>query len=210
MKIAIITCTTSNRKWLYDITNPGKSKYAAMHGYDYIFSDTFYPDRSKGVYWLKPAFIRENISEKYDWILWMDDDAGILKFDFDLELFIKENEEFGKDIYAAEDLNGLNAGVLLLRSNDENKSIFDFIYNSMEPVYKSAIYQDQSALLDISKRLDVLKLVDGHILNAYDRLLTFSPKNQMTSDTFILHIAGGDEFKRHNFNRIKALFTKGI
>jgi len=206
MKIGIITCTTPNRKWIYDITNPGKMKYAELHGYDYIFSDNFYPDKSKGVYWLKPAFIKENISEKYDWILWLDDDASIIKQDFDLEKFINDNVEDGKDVYAAEDLNGLNAGVLLVRSTEETKQLFDFIYNKMEPVYKNAVYQDQSALDAITKDLGNLKIIDGHVLNAYNANLTFSPKNQQTSDTFILHIAGGDGFKLANLNRIKELF----
>lgn len=208
MRIAILTCTTANRKWLYDITNPSKEKYALAHGYDYIFSDTFYPDKSKGVYWLKPAFIKENISEKYDWILWLDDDAGIIKPDFDLEAFIMGIEEPGKDIYAAEDLNGLNAGVLLVRSNIDNKAIFEFIYDKMEPVFKNSTFQDQSALEKIAKELKILKLIDGHIINAYNKDLTLSPKNQQTDDTFILHIAGGDGFKRVNVNRIKELFKE--
>lgn len=208
MNIGIVTCTTQNRKWLYDITNPSKKKYANLYNYDYIFSDTFYPDTTKGVYWLKPAFIAQHITNKYDWILWLDDDAGIIKFDFNIEQFIKSVEEADKDIYAAEDLNGLNAGVLLVRSTDNARKIFDFIYNKMEPIYKTATFQDQSALIKIATELNTLKLVDGHVFNAYNRSLTISPKNQQTNDTFILHIAGGDAFKQANLNKIKTLFTE--
>lgn len=206
MRVAILTCTTPNRKWLYDITNPGKMKYAKSHGYDYIFSDEFYPDKSKGIYWLKPAFISKNISDKYDWILWVDDDASIIKQDFDLEKFITNVDEDGKDIYAAEDINGLNAGVLLLRSTEDNRSLFDFIYNKMESKYRFAKFQDQSALAAVAKHLNILKIVDGHVLNAYNSRLTISPKNQQTKDTFILHIAGGSSFKEANKEFIKELF----
>lgn len=206
MNIAIITCTTPNRKYLYDITNPAKEKYAKLHKYDYIFSDTFYPDKTKGVYWLKPAFIAEHISEKYDWILWCDDDASIIKQNFDLEKFITDVAESDKLIYAAEDLNGFNAGVLLVKSCDESKAIFKFVYEKMEPIFKHAQYQDQSALEKLGKELNAIKFVDGHILNAYNSALTISPKNQQNDTTFILHIAGGDAMKRAYFQQIKELY----
>lgn len=207
MRIAIITCTTANRKWLYDITNPCKAKYASEHGYDYIFSNSFYPDPSKGFFWLKPAFIAENISDKYDWIIWCDDDAGIIKQDFDLEKFIKSVDEPDKLVYAAEDLNGFNAGVLLVKSNAESKSIFKFVFEKMEPVFKKAVYQDQTALEKLVKDLNVLKIIDGHIFNAYNKDLTVSPINQQTEDTFIVHIAGGEGLKRNNLDKIKKLFN---
>lgn len=206
MRIAIITCTTSNRKWLYDITNPCKEKYAKEHGYDYIFSDTFYPDKTKGFFWLKPAFIAENISEKYDWIIWCDDDAGIIKQNFDLEKFITNVEEEDKLVYAAEDLNGFNAGVLLVKSVPESQTIFKYVYEKMEPVFKHAIYQDQTALEKIVKDLDVLKIIDGHIFNAYNKELTISPINQQTEESFIVHIAGGEGMKRNNLQKIKELY----
>ena len=207
MRIAIITCTTSNRKWLYDITNPCKTQYAKKHGYDYIFSDSFYPDPTKGVFWLKPAFIAENISDKYDWIVWCDDDAGIIKQDFNLEEFIKSVEEPDKLVYAAEDLNGFNAGVLLIKSTDDSKSVFKFVYEKMEPVFKTAIYQDQTALEKVVKDMDILKLIDGHIFNAYNKDLTISPINQQNENTFIVHIAGGEGMKRNNLDKIKTLFS---
>lgn len=206
MKIAILTCTTENRKWLYDITNPTKEKYCKNHNYDYIFSDTFYPNKEKGIYWLKPKFISENISEKYDWILWLDDDAGFINQNFDLEDFIKKNEEPNKLIYAAEDLNGLNAGVLLIKSCQKSKEIFNFIYEKMEPIYKNKKFQDQDALKDITKDINVLKLVDGKIINAYDKNLTKSIKNQRNEKSCILHIAGGTDFKLKHIDQIKEIY----
>jgi hypothetical protein len=206
MKIAVITCTTENRKWLYEITNPSKIDFCKKHSYDFIFSDTFYPDKNKGVYWLKPAFISENISDKYDWILWLDDDAGFIK-DLDLENFIQENAENYSVLAAKDDFNGFNAGVMIVKSSPEMKNTFKFIYEKMEPIYKKSKFQDQDATLKILTELNLIKYVDGHIINAYDEKLTKSKINQRTENTSILHIAGGTEFKLHNLDYIKRLFV---
>lgn len=206
MKIAIITCTTENRKWIYDITNPSKQKYCESHGYNYIFSNNFYPDRSKSVYWLKPAFIAENISADYDWILWCDDDAGIIDQNFDLEKFIETVQEEDKLVYAAEDLTGINAGVLLVKSCEMSKQLFKFIFEKLEPIFKTSRFEDQDALIAITSKMNNLKLIDGKIINAYDPRITISPKNQRTADSYILHIAGGTPLKLLKFKLIQEIF----
>ena len=206
MKLAVITCTTENRKWLYDITTPSKIDFCKRHSYDFIFSDTFYPDKSEGVYWLKPAFIANTISDKYDWVLWLDDDAGFIK-DFDIEQFINEHSYNYSVLAAKDDFNGFNAGVMLVKSTPEMKDTFDFIYNKMEPIYKKSRFQDQDATLKILTDLDAIKYVDGHIINAYDPKLTKSVINQRNNTTAILHIAGGTDFKLHHLDYIKTLFV---
>lgn len=200
MQVAILTCSTQNRKWLYDITNPTKEKYCKEHGYTYIFSDTFYPDKSRHPYWNKIKFVAENL-KNYDYVIWMDDDAGFIKFDKSLEEFLK------CDFGYCEDLNGFNCGVFVVKNTPDNQNIFDFMWNNMYDKFKNHRFPEQDALLQIYQK-DMPELAtefDGKIYNAYDKSVIIS-KNQRNDDSIILHIAGGSDYKERNKELIRRLY----
>jgi lipopolysaccharide biosynthesis glycosyltransferase len=202
MKIAILTCSTQNRKWIYDLTNPTKEKYCAKNNIDYIFSDTFYPDKSRHPYWNKIKMICDYLP-KYDWVIWIDDDAGFINnYSFD-ELLSNVNKPF---LYC-EDLNGFNSGVMFIKNTKQMQSIFEFIWNKMYEEYKNHICPEQDAINQIIKDLNLGQCIDGHLYNAYDIRTLKSDKNQRNNNTLILHIANGSGYKEMHKDLIKELFS---
>ena len=83
MKIAVVTCTTENRKWLYDLTNPTKEKYCKKYNVDYIFRTDVYYDKDYLPGWNKILFILEYLN-KYDYVMWMDDEWTVVSADHSL------------------------------------------------------------------------------------------------------------------------------
>lgn len=200
MKVAILTCSTKNRKWLYDITNATKARYCSIFGYEYIFDDEFYPDKERHPYWNKIKFTSQYLP-KFDYVVWMDDDAGFVRYDLPLDGFLNCN--FGY----CEDLNGFNCGVFSVRKTIQNAAIFEYIWSRMYPEFKTHAFPEQDALKEIYQhRMPNLGTqFDGSIYNAYDPVVIKS-KNQRTQESLILHIAGGSEYKERNKQLIRDLF----
>lgn len=204
MKCAILTCSTPNRKWLYDITNPTKQKYCEKYGYTYIFSDTYFPDKSRHPYWNKIAFVRDYL-EQFDSVIWLDDDAGFIKYDRPLTELIASN--FGY----CEDINGLNCGVFSVKSTDENLFIFNYIWTKGYSVFHKNKFPEQDALKYIYQKSkpQLSTKLDGSIYNAYDERIIVS-NNKRTEDTLILHIAAGSKFKEQNKDFIRDLYEHNL
>ena len=201
MKLAVLTCSTTNRKWLYDITNPTKEKYCQKHNIDYIFSDSFYPDKSRHPYWNKIKMICDYLP-KYDWVIWIDDDAGFINNTSIKPVLENSDKEF---LYC-KDMNGFNAGVMFIKNTKTMQTAFSFIWNKMYDSFKTKKFPEQDAIKKIINDLSAGKSVDGHLYNAYDKSLTFCAENQANENTIILHIAGGSDFKEHHKEDIKRLF----
>lgn len=201
MKIAVLTCSTQNRKWLYDITNPTKEHYCKQHKMDYIFSDTFYPDMARHPYWNKIKMICDYLPQ-YDWVVWIDDDAGFIN-DTSIEDVIKSAE---KPFMFCEDMNGFNSGVMFIQNTELMQQTFEFIWDKMYPVFKNHQFPEQDALKKIINDLDAGQVIDGHLYNAYDKSLTICQNNQANENTIILHIAGGSWFKEQHKDDIRRLY----
>ena len=203
MKVGILTCSTPNRKWLYDITNRTKEIYATRYGYDYIFSDCFYPDRTRHPYWNKIKFIADNM-KKYDWVLWLDDDAGFIA-NTTIEPIFDTNANF----LFANDMNGFNSGVMAIKNTFEMQGAMLFIWEKLYSIYKTHEFPEQDALFHlIVKSLNLGKSIDGRKYNAYSNQLTISNINQADESTIILHIAGGSVFKERHKECIANLFSR--
>lgn len=201
MQIGILTCSTPNRKWLYEITNRTKEKYAVKNGMHYVFSETFYPDKSRHPYWNKIKMILDYLP-KYDWVVWIDDDAGFIRDTSFAEILTKSEKPF---LYCT-DLNGFNSGVMFVKNTPEMADTFKFIWDRMYFAYKDHQFPEQDALKTIIGKLDLGEEIDGRLYNAYDKRLTISENNQANDNTVILHIAGGSWFKEHHKEEIKHLY----
>lgn len=201
MRIAVLTCSTPNRKWLYDLTNKTKEKYCGIHNMDYIFSDSFYPDSGRHPYWNKIKFICDNLP-KFDWVLWMDDDAGFVSNE-SIEPIFNTDKEF---LYAT-DMNGFNAGVMGVKNTMKMRCSFAYIWLKMYETFKHNQFPEQDAIRKLI--IDDLKLgafIDGKKYNAYEQSLTKCDINQADANTIILHIAGGSWFKETHQNEIRTLY----
>ena len=211
-KIAILTCTTKDRKWLYDITNITKQKYVSdKPNFTYIFSDDFYENIDWGVYWLKPQFIKKHISD-YDYILWLDDDAGFIKFD-DLipSLRLNTDEMQDKSIFVSTDENGINAGVTLLKNDKVVSDLLDFVIDCAKiDEYRHPTWGDNVPFSQYcNQHMDSVCLVDCSFFNGRISPISNSPYCLMNDKTMIVHIAGGNPAKSIiGYQKIKEVFAR--
>ena len=213
MKIAIITCTTPNREWLYNITNPGKIKFCKKFNYDYIFRTDLYYDNTLLPGWNKIKFISDTLKD-YDYVVWMDDDASFIKFDEDIisKAIIELNN---KSILMCKDLNGFNSGVIIIKSNEFSRFMFCYIWDNRDMFVKkyAAIqkyYMEQPAIIELMNKFpEHIFIGNGKIYNAYDSCYCISEQNQRSENTYILHIACG-VWKDNNKDIIKNLFTENL
>lgn len=203
MKLAILTCTTKNRKWLYDLTNPSKEQYCKLHDIDYIFSDTYYPDVNRHAYWNKIKMICDYLPH-YDWVIWIDDDAGFVNT-YSIDNLLHDAQ---KPILYCEDLNGFNSGVLFVKNTEQTLAIFSFIWSKMYDAFKSHVCPEQDALKTIIHSLDAGECINGHLYNAYDIRTLKSEQNQRVDNTLILHIANGSGYKETHKALIQDLFNE--
>lgn len=210
MKIAVVTCTTDNRKWLYDLTNPTKEKYCKKYNVDYIFRTDVYYDKDYLPGWNKILFILEYLN-KYDYVMWMDDDAGFIKQDFDIFEYCISNLQ-DKSIIICKDLAGLNSGVMFIKSNDFTKNIFKEIWEHRS-LYKTNHHghpgvMEQPAIIDMCNIFtNEVVIGDGKILNSYDKCYITSKPNQRTNESVILHIAAGRFWKENHKDLIRRLYA---
>jgi hypothetical protein len=95
----------------------------AENNYDNVLSAI--QGRERGV-WFKPLYLREllvtNNATTTDWILYMDTDAMIVNEDFILVDLLRGVEP-SDGLIATMDAEGVNSGVLLIRTNDMGKMI---------------------------------------------------------------------------------------
>ena len=201
MQIAVLTCSTPNRKWLYDLTNKTKEKYCSINGLKYIFSDNFYPDPNRHPYWNKIKYICDNLPH-FDWVLWMDDDAGFISNESIIPIF-----DTDKEFLYATDMNGFNAGIMGVKNTLKMRGSFAYIWAKMYETFKTHQFPEQDAIRKlIIDDLKVGKFIDGKKYNAYDRSLTKCEINQADKNTIILHIAGGSWFKDTHKKEIQCLY----
>lgn len=209
--IAILTCTTKDRKWLYDITNLTKQKYVFdKPNFTYIFSDEFSENINWGVYWLKPQFIKKHIS-KYDYILWLDDDAGFIRFDDFVPLLgIGTNVVQNKSIFVSPDENGVNAGVILLKNDEVVSGLLDFIIDCAQKTeYRHHKWGDNVPFSQYcNQHRDSVCLVNCSFFNGRLPPISNSPDCLINDKTMIVHIAGGNPGKSIiGPQRIKKVFS---
>lgn len=141
--------------------------YTSKHSYDYWFRNGnidngyFYYQASTykvfhlGLYWQKVQMLKdvsemrkEDGSYRYDWIFWVDGDAVFADMNKSIEDFKKE-EGIENDFFViARDPNTcLNAGVFLMRNNEEGRDFLKFLIDSF-PYYKDGL-PEQTAIEDI-------------------------------------------------------------
>lgn len=208
MKIAIVTCTTKNREWLYTITNPSKETYCKKYGADYLFNNEVYYDTSCSPGWNKIRYIRENLKD-YDYLMWMDDDAGFVNFDRNIFNYMVNTIE-DKTLLICKDLNGINSGIMLLKNSTETKEFLDTVWNRRkEPryIHDPRGWMEQASIIDwIAENPSKVAIGDGKIINSYDRIYCQSPINQRNSESVVLHIACGSAWKEAHKDIIRKLF----
>lgn len=127
LKIAITTAENRKEDYIkyHDINI---QKYCDKYSYDYIRTDNCKPEEIN-TYWCKVLRVKEILlTNKYDYVMWLDSDTIIKDYSVSLEYYIKK---YGyKDIYISyENVGGilkyitqfftmLNAGIFIIKNSE--------------------------------------------------------------------------------------------
>jgi len=133
MKICI--CSLSDRSWLYDMTKPNLEKYCHKYNIDFRFCDKSL-DVNRATSWSKLLLVKSIINEnKYDWVVWIDDDILITDFNKNILDFINSDKNIilqydpnvmsnGKYLIKDE----INCGFIFFKCDKKTIEIIDYIY----------------------------------------------------------------------------------
>jgi lipopolysaccharide biosynthesis glycosyltransferase len=196
-KICVATFYTEDIESLYKLISPSYQKYCDMHGYDFVSKNISGEKYERHPVWYKINFIQELLN-KYDWVLFVDCDTLLTNSNLTIESFIKD----GKDFYISKDINGINAGVILLKNSDWTKQ---FLKECWEIDPNHAIYKEpgfawdktqaeQRAIIVMINKfgLEKVEFIPQKIFNAY----TYNiwrlnyPDGEWGPESFILHAPG--------------------
>jgi len=195
MKITLCTMAINpGYKEIVKYSLKSKQLYADKHNYNCIIltDDNNWENIYDGVRqppWYKMPLIKK-IIEKHDsdYIVWIDADTQILKFDQKLEYFIEKYLiNTGKEIAMVEE-NPLNTGIMFIKNSKFNYDLMDMIWNNPNEFYTPL--WDQGSLCEIYQRDENVKNKTEVISNSVKHELTVYWGNYYPGQNFLIHMAG--------------------
>jgi galactosyl transferase GMA12/MNN10 family len=154
-RICLLTAFTPSYRDEFVIARPHFEHYARRHNYDFRAIENEVAPRHGA--WIKIAAIRETLNEPFDFILWVDTDALIVRKDIDVRSAIRPNIDLHlvwHDLIPAihGDPAHYNAGVMLIRVSDWSRAFFDRVWE--DPLDHK--WFDQSVILHLLGYDDLL------------------------------------------------------
>ncbi len=200
MKILILTCCDreSRKKQLEGLNETKRRLADSLDGVDYLF-EVRKTDASKEATWEKSPMLLDHFDDGYDFLLWVDDDAGFIRFDD----FRPEFEKLDPNKYAfftvestapeAREHAYLNAGVFAIRPTEGARKMLEWVYEKRKGGRKFKYLNDQPVLIEwFRAHQKDCGLLDSSEFNAFpecfyeDRFFD----NRITDRTRIVHLAG--------------------
>lgn len=134
--VCLLTACDSVQTLLADLTVPRMKAFAAAHGYQQRFVHGNNWKRPRG--WLKIEVIRAALEEKFDFLLWMDIDAVVLRNDLDIRAAVVDTVDLQmawhgpetSEIMAADFVPHFNSGVMLIRVTDWSRAFFERVWET--------------------------------------------------------------------------------
>ena len=128
--------------------------------------------------------------QKFDWILYIDEDAAISNFSYKIEDIIVRHE--GKEIIIAQDNNGVNNGVFLIKNTDKMKEFLRKAFEDATFFHEKTPEQRSMFHYLMTEYKDLVGIEPAHFLNAYIKGYSdFSSTNDTKywdKDSFIIHL----------------------
>lgn len=202
MKICI--CSLSDRPWLYDLTIPNLKKYSEKYNCDFEFCDHSL-DTDRATAWSKLLLVKRLLkSDKYDYVVWIDDDILITDFNKDIRDFITTD----KCIIIQDDpqrnpaqpflnYDDINSGFIFFKNDDNTFNAIDQIYE-MGGVskFKTERNWEQGVVIEFFNRCEQ-NLFD---IKPYRTFQSFhrgdNSKDQWVMGDFSSHFSGIDKDTR--------------
>lgn len=132
--VCLLTACDSVQQPLADLTIPRMKAFAATHGYEqrFIHGDNW--KRPRG--WLKIEAIRAALEDGFDFILWMDVDAIVLRNDVDVRTAAVDGADLHmawhgpntSEIMATDFVPHFNSGIMLIRATDWSRAFFKQVW----------------------------------------------------------------------------------
>jgi hypothetical protein len=149
---AFVTLATNEYLDVLELSRITFKRYSEIWEYDYFeFKENL--DESRPDAWSKLLAVR-GLLDQYDFVLYVDSDAIILDYEFDLEQVIPKEKDFAWVICQTK--NGAfypNAGVLGCRSNQKIKNMIELAYEQRDLIFNG--WWEQAALMRVLRYDDV-------------------------------------------------------
>jgi hypothetical protein len=114
---SVISLYSENMQAVADLTIPSHVKFAEAYGWN---QEAKIVDQENCL-WEKLNLISEHLSQKHSAVLWLDADVLITN-PKPITWILDENP--AADVFLTADINGLNAGAMLIRNTDWSKAFF--------------------------------------------------------------------------------------
>lgn len=207
MKGAIITLYTESMKEVADLTIPTHIKFAETLGWD----QTSLVAQQEDCLWAKMDLISHHLEKPYDVVLWIDADAMITNTNKSIDDILSQNEN--SDVFLTADINGLNAGIMVIINTDKTKCFFHACRTYGKTLFGDRPNGEQQAIRHFSLAYPydgiVHYLKNQRDLNSYYPNLYEYPNSELAhweKGDFILHLPGTPNDKRVEiFNEVGKL-----
>lgn len=191
--IAIIQAYDDNIKAYAEYSRLLNAMYAHEKGYTYISFDYDLVPVFVSVYYNKIIAVDSVLKDQrnFDWVLYIDSDAAVSNFNHKIEDIIARHN--GKEIIIAQDSNGVNNGVFLIKNTDKMKEFLQKAYGDRNFYHTKT--PEQSAMFHYlqTEYKGLVGIESPHILNAYlngyaDLKSTKDDIKNWDKDSFIVHL----------------------
>ncbi|MGY6649915.1 hypothetical protein [Wenyingzhuangia sp. IMCC45574] len=205
------TCIISGRYTSTDFESPTNHKmYADKFGYDYIHCN--WPTKAQNVYLNKIYYILSYI-EKYEYIIWIDDDAFFWDFSKDIMLF----KPIGSDLISfckspdyKELKTELSSGQFITKCNSTTKLFFENILSTKLSIVK-AWWKDEYGYFSNGDQDIMIYLLYNNPEKFPFKKYNYKKFNSRFENLYqteihkplILHFTGRPEIKKNNYNKVQ-------
>jgi hypothetical protein len=194
---AIITLYTESMQEVADLTIPTHIAFAQNNGWQ---QDSVIVEQ-EGCLWAKMQLICDYLNKPYDAVFWLDVDAMVTNPEKSIDWILKENKR--ADVFLTSDINGLNAGIMLIRNTDRAKCFFYSCTTYGKVLFGDRPNGEQQAIrhfsLDHPYNGIVHYLDNQRELNSYYPNLYTYPQSELAhwhKGDFILHLPGTPNERR--------------
>ena len=167
LNIAIVQAYDDNIKAYAEYSRLLNAMYAHEKGYTYISFDYDLVPVFVSVYYNKIIAVDSALKDQrnFDWVLYIDSDAAVSNFNHKIEDIIARHE--GKEIIIAQDSNGVNNGIFLIKNTEKMKEFLQKAYGDRYFFHTKT--PEQSAMFHYlqTEYKELVGIESPHHMNAY-------------------------------------------
>lgn len=210
-RIAMVTVSTPNRTSFTQYTIGSFKDYAQRWGYELHYHQATL-DASRPVQWSKIKAVQELLkTNKYDWVVWVDDDIFITNPDHSFESMISSYGNQSDIIISAHkeklpEFNDVNTGLFFAKNTDWVRSFLQRVWDIGHHRYNKATgsFWEQSAMQELLETKEFkgdshVSIVPARKIQSFITLLKKGDKGdygQWQPGDFAAHLAGAGEYVR--------------